>query len=381
MLLGRRWKGSSEGAVGPVRTGILGCGVVSHMYLPILMGVGSLDVVAAADVAPEGAEHACREFGVPEHLKPEEMLGDPRVELVVNLTPIPNHFETTRAALLAGKHVYSEKSLAMTSEDATTLLALADSRNLVLACAPDTLLGDGFSTARSAIDRGDIGTPVAVSAFMVRSPVGPRLRAAWAATGGALPLYDMAPYYLTAMVHLFGPARRVAAFSTGEVPRPEEDEVVAASAVVEFSSLVGQLCLVWGAHLRSEVPSVTVLGTDGELRLPNPNGFDGPVAARRYSGEEWHDVPGGRQDPRLPRNLRGLGVADTARGIREERPPRASGEVAGHVVEIIEAIVSSARTGQRVELVTTCARPAPLGERERWELLNGLVGSGAGRDG
>lgn len=353
----------------PVRTGVLGCGAVSRQYLPVLTQVSNLDVVAVADVDAARADEVGAKFGVMERVAPDEMIRGSQVELVVNLTPITAHFQTTTAALLSGKHVYSEKTLAVTTTETRQLLSLAAERNLVLACAPDTLLGTGFSAARSAIDGGDIGRPLSAVGAMLRAP----LKGFPALPGGAFPLYDMAPYYLTAMVELFGPARQVVgAFQDGSA-REDDGDVFASAASVEFSAVVAQLSLVWGTTYRREVPFVAVFGTDGEVRLPNPNAFDGPVKLRKYAAARWDEVDGSRQAPGLPSNLRGLGVSDMARAIRDGRPPRADAAVAAHVVELIEAIVASAGSGRRVQLATSCARPAPLADDERSELLAGLL--------
>jgi predicted dehydrogenase len=193
---------------------------------------------------------------------------------------------------------------------------------------------------------------------------------------GALPLYDMPPYYLTALVNLFGPAQRVAGFFERSAMLDGaggSEDVVAASASVEFSGLVAQLSFVWGADLRDELPFLAVFGTDGEVRLPNPNVFDGPATVRKYSEAEWHELPGSRQEAGLPANLRGLGVSDLARAIRDRRPARAGGEIAAHVVEVSDAIVSSAQAGRRVELKSSCVPAAPLTQHERRELLAGLL--------
>jgi predicted dehydrogenase len=355
----------------PVRAGVLGCGKVCQQYLPIITKMTSLDLLKVADAVPGRAEEACKQFGIPKSVSPAQLLEDPAIELIINLTPITNHFETTAMALSAGKHVYSEKSLATSAEQASELLRAAASAGRLLACAPDTLLGTGFSAARRALDNGDIGTPLTAGAFMLRTRPG-TLPAHLQSVSA---LYDMAPYYLTALVNLLGPAHRVAGFSQISLkPGDLAGDVIRGAAVIEFDTgITAQLSLVWGINHRSEVPFVVVFGTDGELRLPNPNVFDGPAFIRRYSEEEWHELPGSRQPPALPRNLRGLGVADMARAIRENRSPAAPGEIAAHVVEIIDAMISSARTGKHAELSTSCSRAALLGNDERAGLLDGVL--------
>jgi predicted dehydrogenase len=356
-----------------VRTGVLGCGSVSRQYLPIVTKAAGLEVLALADVVPQSAEAAGGKFGISSCVSPIELLEDPAIELIINLTPITAHFETTAAALAAGKHVYSEKPLATSAEQAGELLRAAATAGRVLACAPDTPLGTGFSAARRAMDNGDIGTPLAAGAYMLRAPLGDLS----APSGGALAFYDMAPYYLTALVNLFGPARQVTGFSQTQVhnapPGDPRKSLVRGTTVIEFSSgTTADLSLVWGINHREEVPLVVAYGTDGELRLPNPNAFGEPAAIRHYSEETWRELPGSRQPTTLPRNLRGIGVAELARAIRENRTPAADGQIAAHVVEIIDGMISSARTGRHVELMTRCQRAGPLDEKDREELLEGV---------
>jgi predicted dehydrogenase len=360
--------------VEPVRTGVLGCGAVCQQYLPIVTRVAGLELLAVADAVPERAEMVGKEFGIPACLSPAELLENPAIELVINLTPITAHFETTSAALAAGKHVYSEKPLAASAGQAGELLRAAASAGRLLACAPDTLLGTGFSAARRALENGDIGTPLAAGAYMLRAPLGNLP----APMGSAFAFYDMAPYYLTALVNLFGPARQVTGFSQTPVlngsPGDPAKNIVRGAAAIEFGTgITAQLSLVWGTNHRHEVPFIAVYGTDGELRLSNPNVFGEPALIRRYSQDAWREIPGSRQATTLPRNLRGLGAADLARAIRGNRPPAAHGELAAHVVEIIDGMISSARTGKHTVLSTTCHRAALLEDKEREELLEGVL--------
>jgi predicted dehydrogenase len=357
-----------------VRTGVLGCGSVSQQYLPIVTRVAGLEVLAVADVVPERAEAAGKEFGIPKRVSAVELFEDPAIELVINLTPIMAHSETTSAALAAGKHVYSEKPLATSAGQAGELLRAATSAGRLLACAPDTPLGTGFSAARRALDNGDIGMPLAADAYLLRA----RLEDFPAPIGGELAFYDMAPYYLTALVNLFGPARHVTGFSqtpvnNGPLGDPAKSLVRGATMIEFGTGITAHLSLVWGINHRGEVGFVVVYGTDGELRLPNPNAFGEPALIRRYSQETWRELPGSRQATTLPRNLRGLGVAQLARAIRENRTPAADGRIAAHVVEIIDGMTSSARTSKHIELMTSCQRAGLLEDNDREELLEGVL--------
>jgi predicted dehydrogenase len=354
----------------PVRVGVLGCGAVSRQYLPILMNLADLEVHAVADADAGRARAAAEEHGVPRSLAPDELVSNDAVELVVNLTPITEHFATTRSAIEAGKHVYSEKSLAVRRDEAVRLRELAHRHGVVLACAPDTLLGTGFQAARRAVEAGSIGQPVTAGAFMLRAPLKPPMAPAEV----PLPLLDIAPYYLTALINLLGPAQRVTGFFhvANEPGGDAPSERVIGSSVIEFGSAVtASLTLAWGSNYRSEVPMLFVIGTDGVLRAPNPNWFGEAAFIRRHGDLDWSELAGSRQPSAWPRNLRGVGVAEMARAVREGRPPRTAADIAAHVVDIVESVAVAARQGDQVETSTNCAVPAALTADELAFLLRG----------
>jgi predicted dehydrogenase len=361
--------------MGSTAVGIVGCGAVSRMYLPILTRVSDVEVVAVADADPARAEQAARDFDVPHVLDLAELLGADEIDLVVNLTPIAAHVDVSKAALTAGKHVYSEKPLATSVQTARELVAEADRHGVALACAPDTLLGSGFEAARQALADGVVGRPVAATAVMVR---GALTRASFY-TEDATPIFDMAPYYLTALVNAFGPAVRVSGSTrtvpAGETPvTPDAGSSIAVAGVVDFASgLTADVTLVWASDHRREVASVSVYGSSGVLAFPNPNNFGDPAFSRPYDEETWTEIPGSRRPDGSTANLRGLGVAEMARSLRAGQPPRAGGEIACHVVEMIAGLVESARTGCRVEMTTTCTPAPPLSADERESLLGGRV--------
>ena len=353
------------------RIGILGCGNVSHMYLPILVRTPAVEIVAVADVDSEAATAAAKQYEVDRAVSPDELLADPSIEIIVNLTPIAAHVESTRAALAAGKHVYSEKSLATSVADAQALLAEAQRRGLALACAPDTLLGTGFAVAREALDSGRIGRKLSANAAMFRSAMStPSFY-----SNGPTPFFDMAPYYLSALVTLFGPVTRVSGatrtWPVGEKGVETADGAsIAVSGVLEFAAGgTANLTLSWGSAHRSEVPVLDVFGTEGVIAFPNPNNFGDPAYIRPYADADGTELAGSRQPEKWPRNLRGLGVAEMAVALQEGRTPRAAGDLAGHVVDIVAGLVRSGESGQRVELTTTCTPPEPMPAALRDELL------------
>jgi len=351
-----------------IRLGVVGTGAVSRMYLPILARMDAVEVSAVADVDRGAAQARADEHGIATVYHPDDLIADPGIDLVVNLTPIPVHAQISTAALAAGKHVYSEKPLATTTADAVALVQQAEAAGRTLACAPDTLLGTGFQAARQAMDDGAIGRPLAANAFMFRSALDPASPYAQ----GANPFLDMAPYYVSALINLFGPVRRVSGATTSTDDDRPDGTPIALSGVLEFvNGLMADLLVAWGTDHRHEVPNLTVYGTEGVLQMPNPNNFGDPAYVRRHDQNERTEVPGSRQDADWPANLRGLGVGQQALAIGAHTEPLASGRIAAHVVDVITGIVAAARTGERVTLTTRADPAPPMPASTRTDLIGG----------
>lgn len=347
----------------PAGVGVLGCGKVCPQYLPNLLTSPGLEVVAVADVLADQAKAVADQYRIPNSLTPEALIEHPDVQLVVNLTPISKHREMTAAVLAAGKHVYSEKPLTVEVSDALELLA---ARPAVVAagCAPDTLLGSGFQHARAALQDGKIGAPLVATAVMLRSSLGPGPYGQ-----GTNPFFDMAPYYVTALVNLFGPVRQVTGMSR-TFDQADQGRPVWLSGTLSFDhDVVAHLTVLWGGAHRGEVPAVTIFGTDGVLQVPNPNNFGDPAFLRPHGAEAWEEVPGSRQAPGLRRNLRGLGVAELARAVDQARAPRTDITIAAHVVEVISGLVRSAETGTQTAVTSSCQPSPPLDPHERDALV------------
>jgi predicted dehydrogenase len=341
------------------------------MYLPNLVTTAAVEIAAVADVDAATAQAVAQQYQISRAISPDELLADPSIHIVVNLTPISVHVGLTRAALAAGKHVYSEKSLATTVDEARELVADADRRGLALACAPDTLLGTGFQVAWEALRAGRIGRPLSASAAMFRSELtNPSFY-----TEGTTPFFDMAPYYLSALVALFGPATRVSGATrtwpaAGKPTRTPAGADLAVSGLIEFANgALANVTLAWGTGHRSEIPVLNVHGTEGVLAFPNPNNFGDPAYLQRYGEHAWQELPGSRQPDSRRHNLRGLGVAELALAVQEKRRPRSGGDIACHVVDLVAGMVRSADTGERVELSTSCAPPEPLPAAVRDQLI------------
>jgi len=362
----------------PAKIGIIGCGAISGVYFEAGKTFEILDIVACADIVPERAKAKAEQYQIPKACTPEELLADPEIEIVVNLTVPKAHFEVSLAALEAGKSVYSEKPLAVTREEGRRLLDAARERGLLIGCAPDTFLGGGLQTCRKLVDDGWIGEPVAASAFMMshgHESWHPDPEFYYQAGGG--PMFDMGPYYLTALVNLIGPVRRVT--GSARITFPERtitsqpkfgkkiqvETPTHVAGVMDFANgAVGTIITtfdVWAAQL----PRIEIYGTEGSLSVPDPNGFGGPVAVRRAGASEWSQMP---LTHGYTRQSRGIGVADMAYALRSGRPHRANGEMAYHVLDTMQAFLDASATSKHIELTSTCERPAPLplGLREGW---------------
>ena len=353
----------------PMKVGLLGAGNVSPLYLPNLLPAPGIEVAAISDLNRDLATARAAEFGISTVLTPDELIDHPDIELVLNFTPIPAHAETTRCVLAAGKHVYSEKPLATSAAEALSLVEEAERRHLRLGCAPDTLLGSGLQTARATLEGGAVGRPLGAGAFMFR-----RAAPSAAYATEAFAFRDMAAYYVTTLVTLFGPARRVVGLqetlNAAQAAASFQETPISFGGVLEFDGrLLVTLLLAWGTDHRSEVASFHVYGTRGDLTVPNPNVFGEAASVRLYSEPSAQVVEGSVQPPDWPRQQRGLGVAEMAEAIREERQPRAAGDLAAHVVEVIEGIIAAAQQGDPVDLHTGFVLPPPLEAAERARLL------------
>ena len=349
---------------------MIGCGYISDRYLANARRLPAFDVVACADAIPERARERATKYRVPAVLTVDALLGDPDIEVVLNLTTPDAHAAIAQAALDAGKGVYNEKPLALSLPEGARLVETARSRGLRLGAAPDTFLGGGLQTCRALLDDGAIGVPVAATAFMLNhGHEGWHPAPDFYYQPGGGPLFDMGPYYLTALVSLLGPVRRV----TGSAritfpertirsePRAGERIPVAVpthlAAVLDFASgAIGTLVTsfdVWAA----KTPRLEIYGSDGSLSLPDPNTFGGPVRIAHAGEKRWHKVPINRP---YTGNSRGLGLADMAAALRGNRPHRANGDLAYHVLEVMHAVETASRENRHVAITSTCERPAPL---------------------
>ncbi len=352
------------------KIGIVGCGSISGIYLANARRLEAIETAACADLLVERAEVKAKEFGIPKACGVEELLADEEIRIVVNLTTPDAHASVALSALQAGKCVHNEKPLAVTREDGREILATAEAAGLRVGCAPDTFLGAGLQTCRKLIDDGAIGRPIGASAFFAcRGHEGWHPDPQFYYKPGGGPMMDMGPYYLTAMVSLLGPVRRVCGSAQKSFPErtiasePKRGQKIRVevpthvAGVLDFASgVVGTILTSFDVHA-ANLPRIEVYGSEGTLSAPDPNCFAGPVLLYVPAGRNWREVPltHGKAE-----NSRGLGVADMAMAMRSGRPHRCSGELAYHVLDIMHAVHEASTAGTFVELASTCERPAPL---------------------
>lgn len=360
----------------PHGIGIVGLGAISSQYLATIAAHPLVKIVAVADLDTARAIDVAAEIGA-EAVTVDELVGDPRVGTVLNLTIPAAHADVALRAIAAGKHVYGEKPLAATFEEAERVVEAATDAGLTVGCAPDTVLGTGIQTARDAVDSGRIGTPTSATATMVvagHELWHPNPDFYYAEGGG--PLLDMGPYYVTSLVHLLGPVVSVsgAASRSRDVrtirsgPRAGEQVPVAVdthvTGILEHADGAMSTIVMSFDGVATAAPPIEVHGTEGSLAVPDPNRFDGDVTLRSLSGGDGVALPAS------------AGYADAGRGVGlvdmmladSSRPARANGALALHVLEVMTAVLRSADAGRRVPVATSVERPrlVPLTAFDAW---------------
>lgn len=386
-----------------VGIGVIGCGTISDVYLTnITQHCENLDLIACADIIPEKARQAAEKYNIPRACTVEELLEIDEIRIVLNLTIPAVHYEVNMQILNAGKHLYCEKPLTLAFEDAQTVVDTAKEKCLMAVSAPDTFLGAGAQTCRKLLEDGVIGKPVGFTANMTCA--GHEL---WhPAPGfyykkGGGPMFDMGPYYLTTLVSLLGPIRRVSCFTASGRPlrnilgtETEVEVPTHYTGIVEFvSGVIGNINMsfdVWN----SDLPCMEIYGTEGSLSVPDPNCFGGAVKV--FDGKKLKSIVDAvtqphpaklmtmvtqsatcssdqpllfPADPDPRANMRALGVSDMAQALIDGRESRLRSDISLHVVEALNAFEISAGTDSIYTMKTTCEQPAPMGrDWALWEI-------------
>ncbi len=355
-----------------INIGMVGVGAISGIYLKnITQTFKEIRLVAVCDLIRERAEKAQAEYNVPKlYDTMYELFADPEIDLVLNLTRPYEHYGVTKAALLAGKHVYSEKPLAASLEEGTELVALAEEKGLALGGAPDTFLGAGIQTCRALIDKGLIGEPIGVRAAMVchgHETWHPDPEFYYKYGGG--PMMDMGPYYLTAMINLLGGIKSISAVCKRSfdqrviTSQPFSGTVIDVdvptyiTGILNFDSgVTGNLFTTFDVYYKGQA-FFEVYGTEGTLYVPDPNMFGGPVRLLRPEDGEIRDMPLLFD---YKENSRALGLADMAKSLETGRPCRTDYHQTFHVLEAMETFRKSSDLGKTVRLRSKYARKAPM---------------------
>ncbi|NYT32669.1 Gfo/Idh/MocA family oxidoreductase [Rhizobium sp. WYCCWR 11128] len=373
-----------------LRIGVVGCGNISLAYMrnaPLFRGV---EIIACADLNADAAKRRAAEFDL-RAADVDSLIDDRNIDLILNLTIPAAHFDVSMRALSAGKHVFTEKPLGVTAAKGRRLVDAAAVKGLMLGSAPDTFLGAAGRHARRQMEAGAIGKPVTGTAFMMgRGMEHWHPDPSFYYQAGAGPVMDMGPYYLTMMVNLMGPIRRVQAVATsGQEERlitaegPKQGTTFKVGTPTSVLSLLEFDCgatvtfgTSWDVFRHSNHP-IELHGTEGSLRLPDPDNFGGSVALSSR-GAPWQETDtsgelfGAVNWPIAApdrANYRMLGLADLARAIIEGRAPRASGDLALHVLEVMEAILRAGETGVVQTIPGIVAQPKELREDEARSLL------------
>jgi len=341
--------------------------MISDAYFTAAQKFNVLEVVACADSLPERAKAKSERYHVP-CMTFDELLARPEIEIILNLTPPKAHLPIALETLRAGKHAYSEKPFGIDASQANQVMTLAKEKGLRVGCAPDTFLGGGQQTARKLIDDGWIGKPIAGTAVVMGRGPEKWPQAPFFYDIGGGPMLDLGPYYITSLVNMLGPAKSVTAVtckgSETRVGGPETvPHIYPVNVTTHLSGMVEFQCgtiitvLTSFEVYRHGHSPIEIYGSEGTLQVPDPNTFDGPVRVFRDGYDDWKIAP---LSHIYTENSRSIGVADMACAMQSGRKHRANGELANHVLEIMLAFDKSSQLCKKVDLVTTCERPAAL---------------------
>lgn len=368
-----------------VKTAVIGCGMISNIYIRNLMHLFSIvDLVALCDINRSSADEKAALYGIDKVMSLEELEKTEEIEMVINLTGPSAHYDVIKRMLLAGKHVFTEKMLTNDLEQGRELVALANEKKLYLGVAPDTILGAGIQTARKVIDSGMIGTVTSCMVSINRNQsLNSEIYTFIRKPGGAFP-YDVGVYHIAALLTLLGPVRAVTGFA-GAAPKHrgqllykgnEDSWQIPGNNLVtgalEFEN--GTLASIhFNGNTINEPQEVFIIyGTEGILKLGSPNSFGGQVRLLRTEGEECviphtHGYNGAVVlDNPTPYELqyghRGVGAAEMAWSIRAGRSNRCSKELGLHTMEVLCGLDDAAKNKSVYEIMSTFEmRPLPSG--------------------
>ena len=354
------------------KIGFVGCGDISGIYLEnITKMFGELEIIGVCDLIRERAEKAAEKYNIKNIYKDMyELFDDPQVDIVLNITRPYEHMEVSVAALEAGKHIYTEKPLGASLEEATMIRDKARVKGLFIGGAPDTFLGAGLQTCRKLIDDGLIGEVFGAAAYMVcrgHESWHPDPEFYYKYGGG--PMMDMGPYYLTALISLIGPVKTVTGMSkismsertitsqpfNGKVIKVDVPTYVTGTMSFQ-NGAIGTIFTTFDVHT-AQVPRIEIYGSEGTLCVPDPNFFKGPVRVCKSKSGVFEELPLLFD---YVDNSRGLGLADMAKAIETGRKARASGDLLYHVVEVMTGFERASTERKFIDIESSVERPKPM---------------------
>ena len=369
--------------------GLIGCGNIAETYFRAQDYFNNIKFIACADKFPEVSKKCADQYNI-KSLTVDEIIHDTNVDVILNLTIPQAHFEISKLALEAGKHVYSEKPMSIKYDEANELVNLAKDNNLYIGNAPDTFLGGGGQVARKFVDNGDIGKVMTgnfIFAFPGVQEFHPNPES-WFQSGGG-PVIDMGPYFFTTLVNLLGPVKNVRSrgkkfadqreYLVGPKKGKSFNVDISTSVMldIEFANeaiVQGFISFDVQNHARNHME---LYGTKGSLVVPDPNMFGGPVLLSRELGSEWQEFSvedkylgktniinhsGRSNEAPKQSNYRGVGLSEMIYSIENNIQHRCNGNLALHVLDIIESTIIASETKKEVSLRSTCEQPKPLSE-------------------
>jgi len=342
-----------------MKIGIVGCGNISDIYLKNLTTVfKNTTVYAVCDLDSAKATAQAQKYQIEKVLTLDEMLADPEIDIVLNITTPKTHYDICKKVLIAGKHVYVEKPLSISYCEGAELLSIAKEKGLYIGVSPDTFLGAGLQTAISLIKNGAIGKPVGGAAYMMCSGHEnwhPSPEFYYDIGGG--PLFDMGPYYITALVRLLGPVKSIYAVGTKAfaertiTSKPKFGQKIPVKVdthnvgILSFKNGTVVTLVTSFDVVAHTMPNIQIYGTEGSIKVPDPNTFGGSVQLATRQERQFTNIP---SISRYSENSRGMGISEMILAINENRTNNASGELALHVLEIMEAFLKSSESGAPV---------------------------------
>ena len=355
-----------------VKVGVIGCGAISGAYLDMAKNFPEVEIAAVSDLDIDRAKAAAEKYGIPRAITVDQLIDDKEIQIVLNLTIPKAHVPIALRALEAGKHTFCEKPLGIDRVEGRKVIDLAKQKNLRVGCAPDTFLGAGIQTARKLIDDGAIGRPLAFSAYMQgRGHEGWHASPEFYYEVGGGPMFDMGPYYLTALLNLFGPVKRISGMATIAIPErtitsePKKGKKITVETpdhivgLMEFENgavgtIIQSFAVIEGGHSGSH--PIIVNGTDGAMHVPDPNGFDGIVKLRKLGEKEAVEMP----HTFVKGYGRSVGLADMAMALASGRPHRANGDQAFAVLDLMQGFLDSSDSGKVFTPTMKYERPAAM---------------------